>query len=173
MHIQDIQKQKIALGKAYMKSYGDLFSTYITKLNSQNQTEPKEIQADNFYNNQKKLENTYETEKYKLDIQEDPSIHTMISAVNYKQRLMMEDMNSRLKEAYTELKTKLNSGKYSFFERVELKAEYNELENNLKENLSNEIANFRSNYYNALVKRDTSKIDQLESSLLSNLLSKN
>jgi hypothetical protein len=67
---------------------------------------------------------------------------------------------------------KFRSGNYSFAQKVELKEEYKELENSLKKNLTKEMAEFRSSYYDALTKRNSSKIDQLENSLLSNLLSK-
>lgn len=172
MQIQNLQEQKIALGKAYMKSYAELFSAYITKLNDQNQTEPKEVQADNFYKNQKELENAYETEKYKLNIQEAPSIHTMIAAVNYKQKLMIDDMNAELKEAYQELKSKLKSGRYTLAERTKLREEYKDLKDRLRANLSTEMSRFRASYYDALVSKNISKIDNMEQSLLSNLLSK-
>lgn len=172
MQIQDIQKQKIALDKAYTKSSGELFSAYLKKLNGETKTGTQKALANEFYQEHKTLRNVYETQKYKLDIQETPSIHTMVAAVNYKQRLMIDDMNSKLEEAYKAMKDKFRSGNYSFAQKVELKEEYKELEKSLKENLTKEMAEFRSSYYDALTKRNNSKIDALENSLLSNLLSK-
>lgn len=172
MQIKNLQEQKLALGKAYVKSYNDLFANYLNKLNAETTIEEKQGLSKTFYDKYKKLNNTYEQEKYKISIQEQPSITTMYSAINYKQKLLIDNMNAKLKEENDELNKKILSGKYTLSEKTKFQKEYDDLEQNLKDSIFKEIANFRSSYYNALIKRDTSKIDQLENSLLTNLLSK-
>lgn len=128
--------------------------------------------ADKFYKEFKAINHLYETEKYKLDIQEEPNIHTMTSTVNYKQKIMFDDMNEQISTRYEKLNKELKSGKYNFFEKAELKKQFKEFEANLKEKTYEELRQFRIMYYEALMKKDNKTIDNLENSLLSNLLSK-
>ncbi|WP_169975080.1 MULTISPECIES: hypothetical protein [unclassified Campylobacter] len=172
MQIQNIQKQISALGRAYTKSYDELFSNYVKKTNSESNQEIQTRLANEFYKEQKELQKVYEAKKYELYIQEVPSMHTMIHVVNYKQKIMIDEMNFKLKEAYQELKNNLTSGRYNAMEKLELKAKYREFKQNLKDETFKEIDKFSASYQDALVSRDNSRIDQLENSLLTNLLSK-
>ena len=114
MQINDIRSQKLALGKAYTKAYNELFANHLkdvdnkkyAKVNLADTKEQHSIQesSDKFYKDFKKINRLYETEKFKLDMQETPSIHTMTAAVNYKQKMMFDDMNEQISSEYAKLK---------------------------------------------------------------------
>ncbi|MGP1534110.1 MAG: hypothetical protein ACTTJF_08600 [Campylobacter sp.] len=172
MRISELQQQKISLGKAYVKSYSELFSKYLEKTQDSGASKKDK---ENAYNElllgDKAMRKAYETAKYKLDIKESPSIHTMYSAVNYKQSMLLDEMQEKLKVEQANLQEKLKSGKYNYFEKADLKAEYDELEKKLKKEVFDKVDKFKIDYYDALIKGNASKIDKMEDSLLSNLLS--
>lgn len=193
MLINYLQSQKFALDRSFNKSYEKLFSTHLNtinsisqnKLNKQDSFENSSLDqtremnynliqeaSDKFYKEYKTLRNEYEHERYKLDIQEAPSIHTMTSAINYKQKILFEEMNERIAAEQKRLKDKILSGRYNFLEEIALKNEFEEFKSNLQETVSKEISDFRASYHDALVNRNSSRIDELENSLLSNILSK-
>ena len=153
MQINDAQLQKTSLTKAFLKSYDDAFQNYLNKL-------------------QNELRDKYETEKYKLDIKEQPNLNTMISAINYHQKLILDELNEEIKAANKELQTKKASGKYNFLEELRLEREFDELQDELRKKATDKISKFNSDYREALKKRDVSAIDNLENSLLANLLAK-
>lgn len=171
MQINNLQEQKILLGKAYVKNYDKLFEKYMDNLTKEENTKIKEDISNTFYSNRKKLNNEYERELYKIEIQESPSTHTMYSAVNYKQKILIDNMNDILEKASKELAEKIANPKYGFFEKIEFQAEYDELKERLKDDVAREVRSFRQDYYQALKSRNNSKIDKLEQSLLTNMLS--
>ena len=173
MQINDTQLQKTSLTKAFLKSYDDAFQNYLNKLqNDKSDIRVQKNLSDDFYNTQKKLRDKYETEKYKLDIKEQPSLNTMISAINYHQKLILDELNEEIKAANKELQTKKASGKYNFLEELRLEREFDELQDELRKKATDKISKFNSDYRKALKKRDVSAIDNLENSLLANLLAK-
>jgi hypothetical protein len=195
MQINNLQIQKMALGKAFDKRYDELFSSYLKNISEIQKTTNKKTDqssgvnsvqdmqaseqkhesiqkaADKFYKEQKYIRNIYEQEKYKLDIQEAPSIHTMISASNRKQKLMIDNMNEQIESAKKALKDKISNGNYNFLEQIELKRDFEKFQNNLKYKISKEISGFKSSYHDALVNKNIKEIDRLEKSLLTDLLS--
>ena len=175
MKINDLRSQKIALGRAYVKNFNELFASHLAnvKEESAKDTTTRDMHAvsGKFSKARKELHDAYETEKYKLTIQEAPSVHTMYAAADYKQNLLLKDMNKRLEVEYDKLQEKLDSGKYNYFEREELKREYDTLKEKLRDGVYGEVDKFREMYFQALSKDNTAEIDKLENSLLSNLLS--
>lgn len=173
MKIDNLHLQKLSLGSRYTKKFNDLFEKYINSVNSDDvPKEDIEKASNSFDKDIKKLHNVYEAERYKIDIQEKPSVHTMYSAINYKQSILVEAMNDKLKAEYKELNRKLSSSEYDFFEKIKLKEEYEEFKDNLKNSIFKEIDEFKLNYYQALKTRNYTKIDKLENGLLSDLLLK-
>ena len=173
MQINDTLLQKSALTKAFSKSYDDAFQNYLSKLqNDKNDIQAKKNFANEFYNAQKMLRDKYEAEKYKLSIKEQPSLNTMISAANYHQKLTLDQLNEDIRTANQELQVKKASGKYDFLEELRLEREFNELKDRLRKKATDKINKFSSDYREALKKRDVSTIDNLENSLLANLLAK-
>lgn len=173
MQINDTLLQKSALTKAFSKSYDDAFQNYLNKLqNDKSDIQAKKNFANEFYSAQKTLRNKYEAEKYKLSVKEQPSLNTMISAINYHQVLTLDELNEDIKAATKELQIKKASGKYNSLEELNLEREFNELKDELRKKATNKINKFNSDYRKALKKRDVSTIDNLENSLLANLLVK-
>ena len=96
----------------------------------------------------------------------------MISAINYHQKLILDELNEEIKAANKELQAKKASGKYNFLEELRLEREFDELQDELRKKATDKISKFNSDYREALKKRDVSAIDNLENSLLANLLAK-
>lgn len=173
MNISDLQLQRNILSKTFTNAYNELFSTHLAKIQDESKDIVTKMNLSNeFYQTQKSLRNEYDAEKYKLETKESPSVHTMTSAINYKQKLLTEEMNERIEAESRKLKAKILSGKYNFLEELKFKNDFKKFQAELKVKLSNEIYNFRASYHEALVSRNSPKIDSLENSLLSNLLSK-
>lgn len=173
MNILNLQEQKTTLSQTYTKNYNKLFSVYLKEVNKEELSikERNEL-SNNFYKRYKKLDDMYEAEKYAIDIQDSPSAHTMYSSINYYQRFLINDMQQKLDLEYEELKKKLNSDNYSFFEKIDLKYKFKEFEQQLKDNISNQLSEFRQKYSDALLDKNYKKINLLEDSLLSTILSK-
>lgn len=196
MHINETYLKKQALSKAFTKRYEELFSTHLKNIQSiYNNAETKKAtinsgsnientkiverqhksiqeSSDKFYKEQRQIRDIYEREKYRLDIEKSPNINTMISATSYHQNLILNDMNDQLETEKNNLKDKLSSGKYNFLEQLKLKNEFDELSDKIKEEAHNKISKFSSSYRDAFVKKDIRKINELQNSLLSNILSK-
>lgn len=172
MQINDVNSQILKLTKNYLKSQDNLFSAHMKNQEKSKSIDETLNNSKSFYIDQKKLKDRYEAEKYKLEISDKRTIYTAVSTINMHQSFMIDVIKNEIDKEYKILNDKLSSGKYNFFQKIELKKEFKKFKDDMEQKLFNDTSSFSSRYFESISKKETNQAKSIEDGLLSNLLAR-